>query len=159
MPAGALFDHQAIITEWTVDSIDPNVIDKSTRRELLRIDEPQFNHDGGMVAFGPDDYLYISLGDGGAADDKGDGHPYVNDDDAYTEDPLTGTVKKGFSAQEWAWNFDGARAFEDTYHHGFVNTLFIDGHAEALELRQAAGRPLADGNGNVEFVQWTAVLD
>ncbi len=74
MPAGVAFDHQAIITEWAVDSSDPNVIDKSTRRELLRIDEPQFNHDGGMVAFGPDDYLYISLGDGGSANDDANGH-------------------------------------------------------------------------------------
>jgi len=74
LPAGVVYDHQSIITEWTVDSANPNIIDPGTRREIMRIDEPQFNHDGGMVAFGRDGYLYISLGDGGAADDVADGH-------------------------------------------------------------------------------------
>jgi glucose/arabinose dehydrogenase len=74
LPAGVDFDHQSVITEWTVDSVNPNIIDKSTRHEIMRIDQPQFNHDGGMVAFGRDGYLYISLGDGGASNDDADGH-------------------------------------------------------------------------------------
>ncbi|MGI9519240.1 MAG: PQQ-dependent sugar dehydrogenase, partial [Pirellulaceae bacterium] len=73
---GGMFDHQAVIREWTVDPLadvivgDPAVIS----RVLMRIDEPQFNHDGGMVAFGPDRMLYISLGDGGGGHDAGMGH-------------------------------------------------------------------------------------
>ena len=50
------------------------VADKSSRRNLLVIEQPQPNHNGGQLAFGPDDDLYIALGDGGASNDEGPGH-------------------------------------------------------------------------------------
>jgi glucose/arabinose dehydrogenase len=69
------FDSQSVIAEWKVSETDPNVIDPATRREVMRIDEPQFNHKGGKLAFrATDHYLYFSLGDGGNANDVGDGH-------------------------------------------------------------------------------------
>lgn len=75
VPDPSAFDHQAVIAEWQVSAKNPDVIDSATRREVMRIDEPQSNHNGGHLAFrATDHYLYISLGDGGAANDVGDGH-------------------------------------------------------------------------------------
>jgi glucose/arabinose dehydrogenase len=76
MPSGTEANHQSVIREWQVPNpTDPNsVVNPTTVRELLRIDQPQFNHDGGAVNFGFDHMLYISLGDGGGRDDEGVGH-------------------------------------------------------------------------------------
>ena len=59
--------HEEILAEFTV-SADPDVANP-VGTILFRIDEPQFNHDAGTVAFGPDGFLYFSLGDGGGAHD------------------------------------------------------------------------------------------
>ena len=69
-PYAATIDHHSVIASWRVDANNPNRIDPASREEILRIEQPQGNHNGGMLAFGPGGLLYIALGDGGGSNDN-----------------------------------------------------------------------------------------
>src|SRR5207248_5882461 len=60
-------DGATVIAEYQV-STDPDVANL-TERVLLVIGQPYSNHNGGMLAFGPEGYLYIGMGDGGSSFD------------------------------------------------------------------------------------------
>lgn len=61
---------RTVVDEFTV-SADPNVADAFSRRQVLTISQPFSNHNGGWIGFGPDGYLYVSMGDGGSGGDPG----------------------------------------------------------------------------------------
>lgn len=62
---------EIIVAEYKASAANPNVAEAS-ERVLLRVPHPTFeNHNGGLLKFGPDGYLYIGIGDGGGAGDPG----------------------------------------------------------------------------------------
>ena len=70
----ALTDHADRLVEVHADPVDPLRADASSARTVLEFDQPQPNHSGGGLGFGPDGYLYLSVGDGGGAGDASEGH-------------------------------------------------------------------------------------
>lgn len=61
--------HSEVLAEYSVSADNPNLADPTSEIILFTINEPQFNHDAGNVAFGTDGFLYFTLGDGGGAHD------------------------------------------------------------------------------------------
>ncbi|WP_436936154.1 PQQ-dependent sugar dehydrogenase [Halovenus marina] len=66
------YSHTFVLAEFRVES--DGRIDRDSEQTLLEIPEPQSNHNSGPIAFGPDGYLYVGVGDGGAGGDRGEGH-------------------------------------------------------------------------------------
>ena len=73
-PNNALQNYKLVVNEYRMSATDPDVVDATTRREVISFGKNAGNHNGGTLAFGPDGYLYLAVGDGGNANDVGPSH-------------------------------------------------------------------------------------
>ena len=65
------YSHTSVLAEV---SLDPGTDEVDGVARLLSVPQPQSNHNGGAVGFGPDGLLYVGVGDGGGGGDVGRGH-------------------------------------------------------------------------------------
>ena len=70
-------DGATVIAEYQASAADPNIAEVN-ETVVLVIPQPFANHNGGMIEFGPDGYLYIGMGDGGSANDPGNRAQDIN---------------------------------------------------------------------------------
>ncbi|TTG77875.1 HHIP-like protein 1 [Bagarius yarrelli] len=80
-------DERIRISEFRISAADMNVVDHTSERVILEIDEPASNHNGGQLLFADDGYLYIFTGDGGMA-----GDPFGKFGNAQNKSALLGKV-------------------------------------------------------------------
>ena len=122
------------LSEFRV-SDDPDATDASSERVILEFRQPSASHNGGQIAFGPDGFLYIGLGDGGDPNDlfeNGQDPTTIlgailridvdrtEDDRAYaipTDNPFVGN-DRGWREEIWAWGLRNPWRFSFDRHTG-----------------------------------------
>ncbi|WP_436343811.1 PQQ-dependent sugar dehydrogenase [Natronorubrum sp. FCH18a] len=67
------WSHVEVVSEFQADE-ELSQADPESEQILMEFQKPQYNHDAGPMAFGPDGYLYVPMGDGGGANDDMEGH-------------------------------------------------------------------------------------
>ena len=124
---------RTVIARYQVDPADPQRARKDSEEVILEVEQPFANHNAGQIVFGPDGYLYITLGDGGSG-----GDPHDNGQDPTTllgsilridVDAASDGLAYGIPADNpFVGNTDGYR--EEIYAYGLRNPWRISFDAE-----------------------------
>jgi len=70
---------RSVFARYQAQATNPNAADLTSAQVILTVAQPYDNHNGGWLGFGPDGYLYVALGDGGAGDDPQQHAQNMND--------------------------------------------------------------------------------
>lgn len=125
------FDHTEMLSEFEATA-DLREADPTSERVLMEIPSPQKNHNSGALAFGPDGYLYVGMGDGGGEGDSLPGHV----DDWYA-------TNSGGNGQDVRRNLLGS-----------VLRIDVDGRSESKPYGIPDDNPLVGTEGLDEHYAW-----
>ncbi|MEF8840272.1 MAG: PQQ-dependent sugar dehydrogenase [Haloarculaceae archaeon] len=125
------YRHTFVLAEFEA-ARDGRRVRRDSERALLEIPEPQGNHNAGDLAFGPDGYLYVAVGDGGSGGDRGDGH-----------------------VEDWYDAVDGGNGQDVTENLlGSVLRIDIDGREDGKGYAVPEDNPLVGREGLDEHYAW-----
>lgn len=124
-------DGATVIERYTVSRADPDRADAQSGKVILVVAQTEANHNGGLVKFGPDGYLYVGMGDGGGG---GDRHGSIGNGqdlnallgkilrlDVTNQDTYAIPASNPFGTEIWSygwrnpWRFSFDRATDDLY--------------------------------------------
>ncbi len=154
-----------VIARFEVSADDPNQADPDSERILISVEDPYRNHNGGLVMFGADGYLYAGLGDGGSGGDpEGNGQnvrvllgkilrldvsgDFDSDERAYRiPDDNPFVDQEGAAPEIWAYGFRNPWRFSFDRETGDLYIGDVGQGAREEISFQAAGSPGGENYG------------
>ena len=140
------WDHTNFVAEYTVPA-GSDQADAGSEVILLAMDHPQGNHNAGMIAFGHDGYLYISVGDGGGGNDTDAGHVEGGNGQDVTQN-LLGSILRIDVSLPGGYNVPGDNPFvgvdglDEIFAYGFRNPYRFSFDPEGNIIVADAGQEL-----------------